>query len=352
MKEALPWGEGHVSHIVLGGNTARERGERGKEERKQEGEGGGCGKQDMMKEEERSTHHLEGHQRRVHNRHSTKEVVPLRIRSQRDPALRHRRAVEVIHARHVDGLLEFHRVLLADPRHLHMRVPLDTDVDRLVEEEPGVEHVNRVVVQDLGELGDVDGRQRRAGRLGERHAREGRLGLPVLEVHDPVEGVDDGADGRVGPDGGVDGHGEVVGLRLGQGDALDGELGAVDARLGDVWHADEESAEDMSVGEYDSVLSVLVSGYLQLLWSAFASPSPSPSNLPYLTLPLEEFLGNGDQNTYTKHTTSTTMQIKTSRCTHHHRTQCLLTLCLFGGLVSCSYSTTSPLSDILATGKR
>lgn len=135
-----------------------------------------------------------------------------------------------------------HGVLARDAGDLEVGVALDADAQGLVDEDPGVEDGEGVHVEDVDELRQIDGRLRRRGRLRELQPREGRLRRPVLEEHDALEGVDHRVDAVVGPQRAVDGHGEVLGLRLREDDALDGQAGAVDTLLGDPWDGDEDSA--------------------------------------------------------------------------------------------------------------
>ena len=144
--------------------------------------------------------------------------------------------------RHSDSLLEGNVEFLADALDLDFGVPLDGDAQGVVDQKPGVEDGECLKVGDGGELANGDGLLGGGGGRGEVNLGKRRVRMEILEVHLPLEAVDICVNGIIGLDRAVDGHGVVLGLGVGDHDALEVEFGLVKLLLGDLGHADEDTA--------------------------------------------------------------------------------------------------------------
>jgi hypothetical protein len=119
-------------------------------------------------------------------------------------------------------------------------VALDCHAKSVVGEQPCVKSGQCFDIRDRQGLRDVD-RLESIGRGGREVDRSKRsVGFVVLEVHNGLEAIDIGVSGAVGLDRAVDGHGQVLRLRVGDNEAVEDELGVIDLLLGHLGDGDQE----------------------------------------------------------------------------------------------------------------
>lgn len=98
---------------------------------------------------------------------------------------------------------------------------MDSNTERLVLEEGLVKLNEGVPVGDLNFLADVDSLELVGVGAGEVELDKGSSTRNIAEGKIADKGVNVSLDGAVGSDGGVDLHGELVGLRVEDVDGLD-----------------------------------------------------------------------------------------------------------------------------------
>lgn len=204
-------------------------------------------------------------------------IVILKLQPSR--LLNHLGSPEQVQTLDFKRLLEVDIVLPVQAAGLNLGLAVDGDLERLVIDEPDVEGAESVHVGDVDLLAHVDLLVLGGGGGGELEGSEGLVALEVLEVHLADEAINIGVDAAIGCDGGVDLHEEGIGLRLEDVDALNVELGGVDLILRDVGDADKDAGP-------------------QVRGEGHAS--------------------SGQDGTYTRQTTRTTMQQKAMRYAHQN----------------------------------
>lgn len=113
-------------------------------------------------------------------------------------------AIEHVQTVHGNSLLEGDAPFPGQTRWLNLGTALDGDTESLIGGKPDVEGVEGVGVLDLKLLANVDLLVLVAVGGGEGDVEERRVIGKILEIHDPLKGINVCLDGAIGGDGGVD----------------------------------------------------------------------------------------------------------------------------------------------------
>jgi hypothetical protein len=175
----------------------------------------------------------------VGNTGNALEVVATLVGCEGDIGRQNFEALESIETLESDGLLEidFNRLEALD---MNIGFALNTNTERLVQENPRVEVVECLVSTNTKCLGDTD-IDRASGSLWHGNGCEWGLGHFVLQIHNCVKCIDGCVNGVAASDCGIDFDRDLVALGIIDANAADGQFGIVDLTLDDLWNRYEES---------------------------------------------------------------------------------------------------------------